>query len=284
MKIRINKEKIGINILITSLAISGLISITAGAITNKMTLKKETHGKVKIKVIMKSSANKDVEPKLKNIEIEVNMPLSVNVKDYIENASKLDKATLKKCKLDTSLVNVNEVGTYTYQITYRDKKYNGTVKVKEKENAIEKLTLKDINITVGQQLPQNISDYVTEDLTDDVKNEITFDTSKVDITKAGIYNYTVTYKNTIYQGRITVVENKPAQTAQAQTQAVQNQTQTQSNQSGPAVDQEAIKKAKEEEAKKKAEEEAKKKAEEEAKAYEELQKKADSNLKNGATQ
>ena len=109
-----------------------MISITSGAVLNKIEFK-ETKNKVKIKIIEKSLGKPKTNiPKLKEIEVEVNVPISVNIEDYIENLNEIDEKILKKFKLDTSLVNVSEKGTYTYTINYKDKKYNGTVIVKEK--------------------------------------------------------------------------------------------------------------------------------------------------------
>ncbi len=208
-RIKINKNKIGNNILIMSLAISGIISLTSGAVLNKMEFKPNRN--VKIKVIEKRIAKKKTNiPKLKDIEVEVNVPISVDIKDYIENLEEIDEKILKKFKLDTSLVNVTEIGTYTYTITYKDKKYNGNVTVKDKElPAIDNMTLKNINIEKGSSLPKNLNDYIVEDIPEDAKDRIIIDTSKVNINLAGTYQYTVKYKDKTYTGTITVFESQP---------------------------------------------------------------------------
>ncbi len=203
----INKNKIGTNILMMSLIISGMISLTSGAVLNKMEFKKPKN-KVKIKIVEKSLGKQKTNvPKLKEIEVEVNVPISVNIEDYIENLNEIDEKVLKKFKLDTSLVNVSEKGTYTYTISYKDKKYNGTVNVKEKElPTIEKMTLKEINIEKGSNLPQNLNDYIVEDIPEEAKAVIKIDTSKVNTNNAGTYQYTVKYKDKIYTGTIKVFE------------------------------------------------------------------------------
>ena len=204
---KINKDKIGRNILVACLSISGMVSISVGAVLNNLEVKKPIN-KVKINVIEKSTAKKDAEPILKEISIEVNMPLSVDVKDYIENIESLDKNVLKKCKLDTSLVNVNEKGTYTYQITYKDKKYNGIVKVEEKEAPIiDNITLKNIRLELGSSLPKNLNDYITEEIPEEAKKEILIDLTKVNTKEVGNYQYTVSYQNKIYTGNIEIYDN-----------------------------------------------------------------------------
>lgn len=207
---RINKSKFGINTLITSLTISGFLSLTSGAVLNKMDVKKPKN-QVKVTVIEKQIAKKKSNiPTLKQITVEVNVPISVNISDYIENLEDIDENVLNKFKLDTSLVNVTEVGTYTYTISYKDKKYNGTVTVKEKElPIISTMTLKEINLELGSKLPQNLNDYVVETIPEEAKDKIVIDLSKVNVNMTATYQYTVTYNDKIYTGTIKVYEAKP---------------------------------------------------------------------------
>lgn len=207
--IKINKNKIGINIMIIALSISGLLSITSGAVLNKMNVKPKN--KVKIKIIEKQVPKKKSNiPILKEITVEVNEPISVNINDYIENLDDIDTKVLNKFKLDTSLVNVTQVGTYTYTISYKDKKYNGTVNVKEKElPTINNMTLKELSLELGSKLPQNLNDYVVETIPEEAKNSIVINLSKVNTNMAGTYQYTVTYKDKIYTGNIIIYEAQP---------------------------------------------------------------------------
>lgn len=212
---KLNKENIGVNTLIVTLSISGLLSITTGAVLNKKQFKRSPKH-YNVKVIEKSTAKVNNEPKLKDIELEVNMPLSVITSDYIENANLIQ---INKCKLDTSLVNVNEVGTYTYTITYKDKKFNGKVKVNAKAlPIINNMTLKEINVELGNPLPQNLSDYVVETIPEEAKDKIVIDLSKVNNKMAGTYQYTVTYEQSIYTGKVTIYEKKPTIIAPEQTE------------------------------------------------------------------
>lgn len=207
--ININKNKIGLNIMILSLSISGLLSITSGAVLNKMNIKPKN--KVKIKIVEKQVPKKKSNiPTLKEITVEVNEPISVNINDYIENLDDIDAKVLKKFKLDTSLVNVTQAGTYTYTISYKDKKYNGTVNVKEKElPIINHMTLKELSLELGSKLPQNLNDYVVESIPEEAKNNIVINLSKVNPNMAGTYQYTVTYKDKIYTGNIIIYEAQP---------------------------------------------------------------------------
>lgn len=203
------KKNIGINILIASLAISGLVSITTGAVLNKK-VKITKNNKVEVEIIQKQVAKiKSNIPKLKEITLEINEPLSVNTTDYIENIDDIEESILNKFKLDTSLVNVTQAGKYTYTINYKDKTYNGTVTVKEKQlPIIENITLKELSIELGKELPKTteISEYITTNIPDELKENIIINVQKVNINIAGNYQYTVTYANKIYTGNITIYQ------------------------------------------------------------------------------
>lgn len=222
-------NKIGLHILIISLTISGILGLTSGAVLNKTTIKKPKK-QVKIKVVENQiPKKKETVPILKEITIEVNVPLSVAINDYIENLETLDKTLLKKFKLDTSLVNVTQPGTYTYAISYKEKKYIGNVIVKEKElPIINNMTLKEIHLERGAKLPENLNDFVVETIPEEAKDKIIIDLSKVNTEMAGTYQYTVTYKENIYTGTINIYEAKP-QIIIAPTDPNQNQNQTQGN-------------------------------------------------------
>ena len=147
---------------------------------------------------------------MKNLTIEVNTPLSVKIIDYLDSA--VSDEVLANLKLDTSSVNVTEPGTYNYTITYKKKTYQGIIIVKEKEvttNTLQNITLKTININIGTTLSPDISNYVIEPLTDDVKSTMLIDLSKVNVNLAGSYQYTITYNNSIYTGTIVVTESQP---------------------------------------------------------------------------
>ena len=165
---------------------------------------------------IKVNESKTNEIILKQITIEINNPLSVDVKDYLENVEQLDNSTLKALKLDTSMVKINEAGIYTYTITLKKKKYNGTITVKEKALPNVSLKLKNINLEVGKALPipnesnnYDFSFYVENELTDEMKANMTLDISKVNISVKNVYDYSITYNNTVYTGKITVYNPVP---------------------------------------------------------------------------
>ena len=106
------------------------------------------------------------EIKLKDIELEINTPLSVDIKDYLEDYKSIDDTILKSLKLDTSDVNVTQAGKYTYTITYKKKKYNGTVTIKEKELPKVDIVLKDLTLNTTDALPTDLSAYISNKLTD----------------------------------------------------------------------------------------------------------------------
>ena len=197
-------------ITVSSLALLGVLCISSGVMYNSLQ-SKSVDEKVLVIVEQKQvSKETDVDIKLKNLTIEVNTPLSVKIIDYLDSA--VSDEVLANLKLDTSGVNVTEPGTYNYTITYKKKVYQGIIVIKEKEvntNILQSITLKTVNINVGTTLPTDVSNYVIETLTDDVKATMLIDLSKVNVNKAGSYQYTINYNNSIYTGTIVVTESQP---------------------------------------------------------------------------
>lgn len=193
-------------IISLALASWGIILTGSGLTMNLMT-KPVPVAKNDLNIIHKRVAEvKSNEIKLKDIELEINEPLSVNVKDYLENANDIDDETLKVLKLDTSMVKTSEPGTYTYTVSYKKKKYNGTLVIKEKELPNVDLTVNNLTLTIGSPLSTDKQIYVKETLTDEMKEAIIIDLTKVNTTKAGNYEYTVIYNNISYTGHIEVIE------------------------------------------------------------------------------
>ena len=160
-----------------------------------------------LKITQKRVANmKSNEILLKPMEQEINQPISMNVKDYLENANDIDNKIINELQLDTSMVNVNQAGDYTYTITYKKKTFNGTFTIKEKPLPDIVLTLKTLNLEVGSALSTDIQNYITETLTDEVKQNIKLDLTNVNTAQAGNYQYTVTYNGRLYTGTITIYE------------------------------------------------------------------------------
>lgn len=198
-----NKEKL---ILSAVLGGWGIILIGSGIVMNNNTkpiINKNYTLKVSKKRIAEAQA-KTNEIKLKDITIEINNPLSVDVKDYLDNIENLSSETIKTLKLDTSLVNINEAGTYQYSITYKKKKYIANIIIKEKELPNVTFTLKTLQLTTGDALSTNPRSYINEEITDEVLNNIILDLSEVNNQTQGNYNYYITYKGTKYQGKIEI--------------------------------------------------------------------------------
>ena len=187
-----NKEKKVISI---ACAAWGIVLISSGTIMNAMAVPEQVTMTDPQIIQKRITDNKTNEIKLKDIEIEINEPLSVNAKDYLENADDIDMEVIKKLKLDISAVNIAEAGTYKYTIVYNKKKYVGNCKVKEKELPKVELTLKNLKLVRGSAISTDITTYIEEDLTDEVKNNIVLDLSKISTSEAGVYQYTVTYDN-----------------------------------------------------------------------------------------
>lgn len=231
-------------ITVTALSLLGVLCIASGVMYSSLQAN-NVEEKVLVVVEQKQvSKENDIDIKLKNLTIEVNTPLSVKIIDYLDSA--VSDEVLANLKLDTSEVNVTEPGTYNYTVTYKKKTYQGIIIVKEKEvtnNTLQSITLKTVNINVGTALPTDVSNYVIEPLTDDIKATMLIDLSKVNVNTAGNYQYTITYNNSIYTGTIVVTETQPTlstnigdtpqeeptQTPPATTTPTEEQTTTQTN-------------------------------------------------------
>lgn len=201
------KQKI---ILSITVAIWGVILIGSGLILNAQdrTITKTIYSlDVSQKRVVQQRTN---EIKLKDFELEINSPLSVDVKDYLEDIDKLDDSVFDYLKLDTSTVKITEAGTYTYTVTYKKKKYNGTIKIKEKELPNVQLQLKNVEIEVGSPVPTDLTNYISTPLTDEMKANITLDISQVKNTEPNDYQFVVTYNKATYFGIIKVYTPKPS--------------------------------------------------------------------------
>lgn len=182
----------------------GIIFIGSGLVMNKTYKPKEKIRyslNIEEKIISQAQA-KTNEIKLKDLEIEINNPISMNIEDYLENISNIEMSVLKVLKLDTSLVNITQAGTYQYTITYNKKKYIGTIKIKEKELPNVTFTLINLTLTTGDAVPTNPRNYIKEEITEEIYNNITLDISKVNNQVQGNYEYFIKYNGTIYKGEI----------------------------------------------------------------------------------
>jgi len=198
-------------ILSSTIAVFSIFMIGSGIImriTDKPIVKTKYIVSVEKKKIAEAQAKTD-EIKVKDLEIEINNPISVNIKDYLEDVDKLKESTIKALKLDTSLVNINQAGTYKYTITYGKKKYLGSIKVKEKELPNVTLTLKTIKLKTKEALSSNPRTFIEGDITDEVYNNLTLDISKVDTQNQGDYTYYIIYKGVTYQGKVEVRDPGP---------------------------------------------------------------------------
>ena len=156
--------------LAITITIWGIFLITCGLVmnnTSKPIILTKYDVKIEEKQLAKQQA-KIIEIKVKDFEIEINKPISVDIKDYLENPEEIKDEVLKNLKLDTALVNINEAGKYQYTITYDKKKYVGNITVKEKELPNVQFTLKEIKIKKGEVLSGNKKDFINEEVSDEV--------------------------------------------------------------------------------------------------------------------
>lgn len=163
--------------------------------------------KTKLEIVQRRVAQKKTnELKLKDIELEINTPLSLDIKDYLDNAEEIDNQTLRSLKLDTSMINITEAGTYKYTIIFKKKKYNGSCIIKEKALPNLELKLNNLKLSKGTSLSTDLSVYISQPLDVEIKKNIILDLSAVSTTENGTYQYTITYNNRLYTGTIEVYE------------------------------------------------------------------------------
>ena len=200
-----------IKIMSITLAVWGLFLLTSGLIMKSKT-KPIIETKYSLNIQKRKIAEtqaKTNEIKIKDIEIEINNPISANVKDYLLEVENLSEDTLKALRLDTSLVNINEAGTYQYKIYYKKKTYIGNVIVKEKKLPEVTFTLKTIKLKTKDAISSNPRSFINETISDDVYNNITLDISKVDTSTQGDYVYYIIYNGITYQGNVEVRDPGP---------------------------------------------------------------------------
>lgn len=206
------------NIIVAVTAVWGFILIGSG-VTMSLMDEPTTTTKTELKVTQKRVANmKSNEIRLKNMEQEINQPISVNIRDYLENVDDIEDSIIKELQLDTSMVNVNQAGEYVYTITYGKKTFNGTFTINEKPLPDMVLTLKNLDLEIGSALSTDVQTYITETLTEEVKQNVKLNLTSVNTAQAGSYQYTVTYNGRLYTGTITIFEPQKTETPSTPTE------------------------------------------------------------------
>lgn len=203
---KLNRKEM--KVIIIFITIWGLFFTGSGLIMNN-SKKIITNVNYKLDVKTKKSSQtqtKKIEIELKDIEIEINTPISVNIKDYLVDGENVDENIIKQLELDTSLVNITQAGSYTYTIKYNKKKYQGTVKVKEKELPDMSISLKEISLFVGEAIPTDKKFFINESLPEEVYNNIKLEIPEIDTSLQNDYKYYAVYKNTRYEGTIKIRE------------------------------------------------------------------------------
>ena len=186
--------------------IAGLFCIYCG-MSMQMSLKKIDTSVVKIEVMqnrVKKYQNNEI--KLKDVKTFLGESISSNPIDYLKNPNSISSDIIKLLKLDISKVNINNIGEYTYTITFNKKIYNGNITVVKKPLPNIDITLNSLSYEVGTTLSTDLSIYIKETLAPEVISSINLDLSEVDVTKPGIYLYSVRYSNRIYTSTITIYE------------------------------------------------------------------------------
>ena len=188
------------NFVVGTFSFLGVLCITSGVSMPYLAKATEKSSVTKLSVTQRKVTNaKSNEIKLKDVKIEVNQLLSLNTADYLANPD----------DIEDSNVNTNQVGNYSFTITYNKKIYNGTVMVINKPlPQVSTMTLNSLSFEVGSNLPVDVSSYIKEQLSDEVKAAIILDTSNVDTNKPGSYLYSVSYNGKLYTNTITIYEPK----------------------------------------------------------------------------
>ena len=149
---------------------------------------------------------------------------SVNVDNQKVSDLRTKEIKLKDMELEESMVNINEPGEYKYTIRYKKKVYTGKFTITEKKLPTVTLTLKEINLNVGDAISRNVSSYINESLPEEVYNNLTLDLSKVSTAKAGVYEYYIYYNNETYQNKIIVTETQTGPKVITPTEEVEENT------------------------------------------------------------
>ncbi|MBQ9018862.1 MAG: hypothetical protein IJ097_00945 [Bacilli bacterium] len=215
-------------ILSSTLAVIAVFMIISGLVMNSQ-VKPIVHTKYTVTIEKKKIAEtqaKTDEIKVKDIEIEINNPISVDIKDYLDDIDKLKESTIKSLKLDTSLVNINQAGDYKYTIIYGKKKYIGNIKVKAKELPNVTINLKTISLKTKESLSSNPRTFIEGEIPEEVYNNLTLDISKVDTSNQGDYTYYVIYKGVTYQGKVEVRDPGPTIITPAQKEEPKDEEKT----------------------------------------------------------
>lgn len=205
-----NKNKI----IVTALASWGILLTGSGITMQVMTPNTKNIDKTDLTILQRKVEKvKSNEIKLKDMSLEINQPLSVNVRDYLNNPDDIENSIIKELRLDTSMVNTNQAGNYTYTITYKKKKYNGTFIINEKPlPAIANMTLKTLSLKVGSTLSTDIKTYIVETLPEEALPNVKLNLSNVNTSVTGNYQYTITYNGKLYTGTITIYEPQEVKT------------------------------------------------------------------------
>lgn len=206
-----------LQILSVVIAAWGLIFVTSGAVMNqskKVVTKNIYTVDVATKQISMVQAKKN-EVILKDLTINEGTPISMNIKDYLENPEQISDTmlTLLSKGLDTSAVNINQPGTYTYTISYKKKTYQAKINVIAKQLPKVNITLKEKNIPTTGTISRNIRDYIYEEITDEVYNNMILDLKEVIAHQKipGRYKYSIIYNDVTYYGDFIIHE--PVETA-----------------------------------------------------------------------
>lgn len=205
--------------VVGTLSSLGCLCIISGILMPNI-VKFESNSIVKLEVTQKQVTNaKNNEIRLQDIQLEIGNILSTNSHDYLKNPRDIEESIISKLKLDTSSVNINEVGNYTYTITYNKKIYNGMVSIIPKALPnVDNITLYNLSFEVGTELPKNITDYIKENLPQEVLSAIRLDISNVDPSTPGNYLYSISYNGKLYTNKITIFEPKLTKDVTTKTQ------------------------------------------------------------------
>lgn len=209
---KLNKKEI--QILSVFIAAWGIFLIGNGLVMSSSDSKTITKVKYSLNVSQKQISQaqaKKNEIILKDFEIEVGNQISVNVKDYLVEADKLNETMLEQLELDTSPVNINQAGSYNYYVNYKKKKYQGKIIIKEKELPNMTFTLKNISLETGKAIPTDIRMYVNETIPEELlkTDALELDLRQVNNQIQNDYKYYIIYKNTKYEGIISVRDKGP---------------------------------------------------------------------------
>lgn len=203
----LNKKTI--NIMIVTFAFLGILCVVSGLIMPSFAMPDEHIINFSITQERIDLPEEEIIIRPRNLTKEINQPLSMDIRHYLYDADHLDENILNRLVLDTSSVNIDEAGVYTYLIILDEFIYTGTITIRERDLPRLDLTLRNLSFERGSTIPTDISKFIEEDLSAEILSLMNIDLSNVNPNIPAIYQYSITFNGRMFTGTISIFEPQP---------------------------------------------------------------------------